>query len=233
MTENKEFLKTVSFTRLKFTDPADAMRQYSSLPDNVKEGMAKCYKAFEEEPWFDPPYNIPELVSQGFPEMVSSFVPGAVAIAQNEMGEVIGFASGGQTTVDKLVQKKYSGETSEDKSKIARAIMDKTGLSPEDMFMYENELVLLSDANLPAGGESVRNKGLGTELSRQRQTIFEDIGYGAILGRSLNPYLLQMKEKLFSEQNGFRMTKFIPDGDGYTNPVTGTKRTIYFAAKIR
>jgi len=195
--------------------------------------MAQCYKAFEEEPWFDPPYDMDQLINQDFPSMVASFVPGGLVIAKNRLGEVVGFASGGQTTAQELVRKKYSNETQERQESIVASILQNTGLSEEDQFMYENELVLASDTTLLEGQSSVRNKGLGTELSRQRQNIFGRIGYGAILGRTLNPYLLKMKKKLFSEENGFTMTTFIPNGDGYTNPVTGTKRTIYFAMRTR
>lgn len=233
MPEDKEFLQTITFSSLKFENAEDALRQYQLLPESVKFGMARCYKAFEEEPWFDPEYDMDELIKQEFPDMVKTFVPGALVIAKNMQGDVVGFASGGQTTVDALVKEKYKKEPPENQLAIKKSIFEQTGLTDRDVFMYENELVLLSDKNLPKGEPSVRNRGLGTELSKKRQEIFGELGYGAILGRSLNPYLLQMKENLFSAENGFRMTKFIPSGDRYTNPVTGTKRTIYFAARIR
>ena len=118
MSENKEFLQTLSFTRIQFADANDAIRTYEALPQKVKMGMAQCYKAFEEEPWFDPPYDMDQLMNQDFPSMVASFVPGGLVIAKNRLGEVVGFASGGQTTAQELVRKKYSNETQEQQESI-------------------------------------------------------------------------------------------------------------------
>lgn len=221
MTENQEFLKQLSYQSLSMSSPEDALRQYALLDEKTKRGMATCYKEFEKWPWFDDPYDPEQLVNVDFPSMVRSFTPGGLVIAKNTEGEVVGFASGGRTNVVDLVNKKYDGNTA-----VAQSIMNGAGLTETDEFMYENEMVVV-------GSDEYRNKGLGTKLSNDRLALFQQFGYGAVLGRSLNEYLLKMKKTIFSPENGFSLTTFIPNGDPYVNPQTGTKRTIYFATKMR
>lgn len=226
MTENPELLKTIEFMSIPFQTSREALRAYVTLDEKTKQGMVTCYREFEKPPWNDDPYDPDKLINFDFPKMLTSFTPGGLVIAKNMQGDVIGFAAGGQTTLMDLVISKYDKATADQQLLIADSIQRQTGLRDSDEFMYENELVV-------TGLDEYRNQGIGTRLSSDRQQIFEQFGYGAILGRSLNPYLLMMKDALFSNKNGFSLTKFIPDGDPYVNPITGTKRTIYFAAKIR
>jgi len=226
MTENKELLKTIEFKSFTFPAARDALRAYASLDERTKQGMVTCYREFEKPPWNDDPYDPDKLINFDFPKMLTTFTPGGLVVATNTQGDVVGFASGGQSSLMDLVTKKYDKATADQQLLIADSIQRQTGLRDSDTFMYENELVV-------TGLDEYRNQGIGTRLSSDRQQIFEQMGYGAILGRSLNPYLLMMKDTLFSNQSGFSLTKFIPDGDPYVNPVTGTKRTIYFATKTR
>lgn len=244
MTEQKssEIIKQTTVTLIDFQTPDEALKRYRGLPDTVKGQMAGVYqKAFGGAPWYEqcscpgcgtyekgstcsrcgttdlpPAYPTDELIGQEFPAMLASFSPGALVLAQNASREVVGFCAGGMTTPAELTVKKYRGNEG-----IGRSIREQTGLGPDDSFFYENEMCVLPE---------LQGNGVGSALNKARLDWIREQNIGAVLGRTINPNLLKMKEKQFP-QRGFAMQTFTPDGDTYQ--VDGLQRQCYFAVRVK
>lgn len=225
-----------------YEDPWEALQKYQLLPDAVKARMAKTYKdGFGGEPWkevcecpncgaFSPDtscrtdgcgtknlpeaYPIPRLREEDFPRMLTSFSPGVLVIAQNDMSSAIGFCTGGMTTLDKLVEKKWKGD-----QQICDSIISESGVQPNQPFFYENEMVV---------SPKYQGYKIGSRLNEQRLDWITKRGIDVVVGRSINTNLLKMKQRQMPER-GYAMKIFVPDGDNYQ--VDGAKRQCYVARR--
>jgi hypothetical protein len=240
--QKPELLRQTTISLIDYKTPVDALVRYEGLPLPIKEQMARVYQeAFGGKPWYEncscpscgtfeksttcsrcgapdlpPAYPTGELVNEEFPQMLSSFAPGTLVLARNQQSEVIGFCAGGMTTPTDLVVKKYKGNR-----QIAESIMEQTGLSLTDPLYYENEMCVL-----PA----LQGNGVGSALNQARLEWILAQDIGVVLGRTINPNLLKMKERQFPEK-GFSMRTFVPNGDSYQ--VDGLPRQCYFAVRTR
>jgi len=238
----KELLQNTRFSMMPYENRYEALQKYAELPTSTKKGMAKAYKdGFGGPPWkevcecpncgaYSPDticrtekcgaINLPEaypiarLLEKDFPDMLTSFVPGVVVIAQNIENGVVGFCAGGMTTIDTLLFKKWNSN-----QRIGDSIRTKTGIKTGQSFFYENEMVV---------NPKFQDKGIGSQLNKQRLNWIMSRGIDIVVGRSININLINMKNRQMPER-GFSMKVFVPDGDTYA--VDGARRQCYFAQR--
>ena len=237
-----ELLRTTRFLTVSYENPQEALQKYGALPDSIRARMAQAYKAgFGGEPWKEvcecpncgafssdtscrtdgcgtknlpEAYPVERLIKKDFPEMITSFNPGVLVIAQSDMNSAMGFCAGGMTTIDELVEKKWKSNR-----QIRDSIVSESGVRPNQPFFYENEMVV---------GPKYQGCKIGSRLNQQRLDWITNRGIDVVLGRSINDDLIAMKQNQMPER-GYSVLVFIPKGDTYA--VDGARRRCYVAQR--
>ncbi len=218
-----------------------ALAVYSSFSNQDKDDMADTYQeAFGNYPWYER-YKCPkcgdflkdafcpkckvvskkeaypksELISKDFPEMLTTYVPGMISLARQNL-EVVSFTTGGFARLDNLISKKYKQQNP---VKIKKSIADFFDVNLRTEAFYDNETCV--KVNL-------QRSGIGTELSQTRIDQAIALGAVAICGRSINKKWLDVKEFQFLAA-GFSFARLVPNGDKYQ--VDGKPRYFYLAQK--
>ncbi len=228
------------FNCYSYETPEEALESYTSLSDEQRLGMAKVYQeAFGGYPWFESfrcnkcdeftktdgvcahcggdsfseAYPLDWLVSEYFPHMMTQYTPGVLVVLE-EGTDVIGFTTGGATTLGELIEDKYKG-----KPDILDSIISQTGVSPESVVFYENETCVTS---------SLQQKGSGRKLNLARVSAAHEMGFPLVCGRTINQPWINLKQKQFT-QFGYDFLSFNPEGDTYE--VDGVRRQFFMATK--
>lgn len=226
---------------ISFNTPREAKEKYLNIPEGLKLDMAEVYKlAFGGKPWYErylckgtdecgflkdafcpkcqsdktvtEAYPTEWLVKEYFEEMLSTFVPGILGILQ--LGEETpGFTTGGFSTLNTLISKKYGKRAETVLASIARM----ADVKPETLVFYDNE-TCINPLN--------QGQGLGPKLSEYRISEAISLGAEVVCGRTINATWLKTKERQFREK-GFDFIYFVPEGDTYE--VNGNPRYFYIA----
>lgn len=226
---------------ISFNTAQEAKEKYTFLPERLKLDMAETYRAaFGDKPWYEKylcsgteecgflkeafcpicknndsvkeAYPVEWLVETYFEEMVTTFIPGILGLIELDK-EVAGFTTGGFTSLEALVSKKY-GKNAE---KVLSSITKEVSVSADSLVFYDNETCIMP---------SKQGQGLGPELSQYRIDQAAELGASIICGRTINKTWLKTKEKQFVNK-GFDFKYFVPDGDTYS--VEGNPRYFYIA----
>lgn len=241
-TEQKPELERPDFTisAYRYNSQEEANILFEQLADQIKMDMAFVYQeAFGGPPWFEkfacsscdaflpvdtcpacgnaslpPAYPIEQLIGNDFIQMFNSFTPGVLLLVQDTNEKVIGFSTGGITTLDDLITHKYKDDTS-----IANDIKTRYPQSNNEVIFYDNETCILPD---------YQKYGIGRKLSEARILEALAMNATAICGRTINIPWLGLKEKQL-QSVGYNFNAFNPNGDTYE--VDGVKRMFYFAQK--
>lgn len=230
------------FSTYSYENAGQALEAYQTLSDEQKLAMAGVYQeAFGGSPWyevfkcnsceefartndacshcggnsFSEAYPIGWLVSDYFPHMVSQYTPGVLVTLESD-GKMIGFTTGGAITLGQLIEDKYKG-----KPEILASIIERTGVSPDEVVFYENETCIIA---------SLQQRGSGGKLNLARVGAASKMEFPLVCGRTINQPWINLKERQLAGY-GYDFVSFNPDGDLYE--VDGVRRQFFMAARNR
>lgn len=231
----------INYKKREYDSSRDAFQNLMSLNIGIRSQMAQTYKdAFGGYPWFEvfqcskcgnyspedsnctycggvdfsEAYPIQDLVNNYFPEMVMSYTPGVLILAENHEGDLEGFSTGGGIALGHLIEKKYGGNKT-----ILNSILSQTDLSPDSVVFYENETCISPNS---------QKRGMGGNLNLERLLSAKEQGFQFICGRTVNQPWLRLKQRQMDEL-GYDFISFIPEGDDYT--IEGQRRYFFLGIK--
>lgn len=230
------------FSTYSYENAEQALEAYESLSDEQRLAMARVYQeAFGGYPWyevfkcngceeftrtneacshcgsssFSEAYPIEWLVSEYFPHMLCQYTPGVLVTLESD-GKMIGFTTGGAITLGQLIEDKYKG-----KPEILASIIERTGVSPDEVVFYENETCIIA---------SLQQRGSGGKLNLARVGAASKMEFPLVCGRTINPPWIKLKERQLAGY-GYDFVSFVPNGDTYE--VDGEPRKFFMAARNR
>ncbi len=230
---------------INYNSSIEAEEKYKMLPEGVKNSMAVDYReAFGGYPWYEKfkctgtakcdflaeafcpicksdnniseAYPIEWLKEEYFPEMLGKFIPGILALAQIG-GEIPGFTTGGFSSLESLIIRKYTKNT----EAVLNSIKKQFSISSSNFLFYDNETCILPEQ---------QSSGIGSTLNQFRIEEAMRLGADLVCGRTINFKWLKIKEEQFT-QNDYSFKYFIPDGDNYS--VNGNPRYFYLAKMLK
>ena len=234
--------KNVALKSYLYRSPGEALELYKSFEPELKGQMAEVYRqAFAGAPWFEKfrcndcnrffatdsccpecqglnvreAYPTKDLIDNYFPKTLAEFTPGVLATA-SQNGSVIGFVIGGEITLEKLINKKYGGN-----SMIMESIVNNFSVRPESVLFYNNEFCVLPEK---------QNQGTGTSLASAQLADVLKLEPEFVTGRTINRSLLNISKNGLKSA-GYDFSYFVPNGDDFQ--VNGTPRFFYLGKRMK